>query len=183
MTASYSRASIALHWAMAALLGAAWILGDLLEELGRGPARTTAQGWHVLLGLGAAALLMARIAARLRHGGPSPEAGPGWERSLARAAHGLLYALMTLLPALGLGILLTGRRPFPVLGLFEIPAAWPAPGLHAALEGAHAAAAKLALGLVALHLAATAWHALVRRDGVAARMLPFLGRPAAARPR
>ena len=44
--------------------------------------------------------------------------------------------------------------------------------LHGTLEGVHEVMSNLMLGAVALHVAATLWHAFIRRDGVMRHMLP-----------
>jgi cytochrome b561 len=165
----YALPTILLHWAMAAAIAGAWLIGQFAEDAPRGSALI---GAHGLLGLAVLALLLPRVLARLLGGAPA-DAGAGWERGLARAAHGLLYALMLAVPLSGLGIAMAGRAPFPVLGLFEVPNLLAGLGLRGALEGAHEVAANLLLMTVLLHIAATLWHALVRRDGVAARMSPF----------
>jgi cytochrome b561 len=166
----YSTASILMHWTMAAAIAGAWMIGQLLEEFPRAE-RATPQGAHALIGLAVVALLLPRLLARILGGAPEA-AGPDWERRLATAAHVLLYALMLAVPLSGLAIALTGRAPLPVLGLFDIPAAMPDRGLHRTLEGVHEVLSNLILGAVALHVAATLWHALIRRDGVMRHMLP-----------
>jgi cytochrome b561 len=172
MATRYSRLSIALHWTMALAIGAAWLIGQVMEDMPRGPDKAFALGSHALVGLAVAALLLPRLLARFI--GPVPEdAGqPAWERRLAGAAHLLLYLLMLAVPLTGLAIAMSGRAPMPVLGLFEIPPLLSSLGLRKTLEGAHEVMANLLVGAVALHVAATLWHALVRHDGVAARMLP-----------
>lgn len=166
----YSMASILIHWSMAAAIAGAWLIGQVIEEFPRAE-RTLPQGAHALIGLTVLALVLPRLLARLIGGTPAAT-GPEWERRLASAAHVLLYALMVAVPLTGLAIALTGRAPLPVLGLFEIPALMPARGLHGTLEGVHEVMSNLMLGAVALHVAATLWHALIRRDGVARHMLP-----------
>lgn len=171
MAARYSRLSIALHWTMALAIGAAWLIGQVMEDMPRGPDKAFVLGSHALVGLAVAALLLPRLLARIA--GPVPEhaEGPGWERRLAGAAHLLLYLLMLAVPLTGLAIAMSGRAPMPVLGLFEIPPLLSGLGLRKTLEGAHEVVANLLVGTIILHVAATLWHALVRRDSVAARML------------
>ena len=167
----YSIPSIALHWTMAIAIGGAWLLGTLIDEFPRGAPRVSATGTHVLLGLTVAALIVPRILARLSGGAPRT-AAPEWERRLAVAVHLLLYALMVALPLTGIGLAMSGRNPVPVLGLFDIPSLPALTPFRGALGGTHELLANLMLGTVALHLLATLWHALVRRDGVWRHMLP-----------
>lgn len=160
---------------MALAIGAAWLIGEVMEDMPRGPDKVFALGSHALVGVAVAALLLPRLLARIA--GPVPEdaGAPGWERRLAGAAHLLLYLLMLAVPLTGLAIAMSGRAPMQVLGLFEIPALLSGLGLRKTLEGAHEVMANLLVGTVILHVAATLWHALVRHDGVAARMLPRRG--------
>jgi cytochrome b561 len=167
----YSIPSILLHWTMAAAIGAAWVIGLLLEELPRGGLLGLAQGVHVLLGLGVAALLLPRLLARFLGGAPD-HLGPAWSVRLAAAAHLLLYVLMLAVPLTGLAIAMSGRAPLPVLGLFEIPPLLAGLGLRRALEGLHEMLANLLVATIGLHVAATLWHAVVRRDGVMRHMSP-----------
>jgi cytochrome b561 len=166
----YAPLSILLHWTMALAIAAAWGVGTLMEDLPRA-ARAEAQGVHALIGLAVLALLLPRILARLVGGAPE-QAGPAWERRFAVSAHLLLYLLMLALPLTGLVIAMSGRAPMPVAGLFEIPVLLGGLGLHGPMEEVHGVLSNVMLGAVALHVAATLWHAFVRRDGVARHMLP-----------
>jgi len=166
----YSIPTILLHWTMAVAIGGSWLIGQVMEDLSR-DSRGMAQGTHALLGLIVIALLLPRLLARLVGGVPEAT-GPDWEKHLATAVHTLLYGLMLVLPLTGLAIAMTGRAPMPVVGLFDLPNLVSAPFLHRALEGVHEVLANVMLGTVALHIAATLWHALVRRDGVMRHMLP-----------
>lgn len=172
MPTRYSRLQQGLHWAIALLMIAGFILGEVMSDMPRGDAKTTAIGWHVLIGLCMAVLLVPRILARLS-GVPAPLPGPAWQEKLAKLGHHGLYAVMLVLPVTGLVSIFAASRPRPVLGLFEVPAFFPLGWLHEAMEGVHEAAAKLFLLLLVVHVLATLWHSLVRRDGTLARMLPW----------
>lgn len=175
--ARYSLPSILLHWTMALAILLAWTGMQLAEMLPRGAGKAFLVGTHALFGLGVLALLLPRILARLLGRGPGAAAGtPAWEARLAMATHLLLYALMVALPLSGIATALTGRAPFDVLGLLTIPNAFAGTGLRRTVKEAHELLANLMLAAVALHVAATLWHAFVRRDDVAARMMPRLGR-------
>lgn len=175
----FSTASIALHWTMALCIAAAWILAQVIDAVPRGPGRTAVLGSHVLVGLAVLALLLPRLVARLR--GPVPAPAPGtalWEERLAAATHVLLYGLMLAQPLSGIGFALVRRSPTDVLGLFTIPNLFADDTLRGLFGETHELLANLLLAAVALHVAATLFHHFIRRDGVAARMIPALGRDA-----
>ncbi len=172
MSTRYSLPLILLHWLAVPAMLAAFIIGEVMEDLPRGPEKISVMGWHILAGLTVAALLMPRIAIRLRGVPPMHGEAAFWEAGLARAAHLVMYAVMLLLPLTGLLSILAGTRTVPVLGLFELPALFPLSWLHEAMEEVHEAVARVFLVTLVMHVAATLWHVLVRRDGVLRRMLP-----------
>jgi cytochrome b561 len=163
---------ILLHWLILPLMVGAFILGEVMEDLPRGDGRMSVMGWHILAGLSMAALLVPRLVIRLRGVPPLPAATSALELWLARLAHLGLYAVMLVLPTTGLGSILAGKRTVSVLGLFDLPSLASLPWLHEAMEEIHEGAAKLFLLLLALHVAAALWHALIRRDGIFRRILP-----------
>jgi len=176
MTQRYSIASIALHWTMMLAIAAAWLIAQFIEDMPRGPDRVLAQGAHAAFGLAVAALLLPRLLARFLGGTLTDSVRPVWEQRLGQAAHLLLYALMIAMPLSGVAIALSGRAPFPVLGLFELPPLLSAYGLRKTLEEVHGVLSNVLLGAIALHVAATLWHVFVRHDGIAGRMIPVLRR-------
>jgi cytochrome b561 len=167
----YSIPSIVLHWSMALAIAAAWLLGTLVDDFPRGDPQVAATGAHILIGLIVLALLLPRVMARLSGGAPEV-AVPEWEKKLAGAAHLLLYGLMLALPLTGIALALSARATTPVLGLFDIPPLLAPLGLRGTFKEAHELLSNLMLGTVGLHVLATLWHALVRRDGVWRHMLP-----------
>lgn len=172
----YGAVSQTLHWLVAVLMLAAFLLGERLEELPRGPDKLTVLGWHLLIGSAVLGLVLVRLAWRRADPPPQDTALPLWQQYAAKAVHLGLYVLMLGLPLTGLLAVLTGGRPISVLGLVELPALVSVPWLHEAAEEVHGVGSKALLLLVGAHVLATLWHALVRRDGVAARMLPFAQR-------
>jgi cytochrome b561 len=173
--ARYDRVAIALHWAMALLLIAQLALGWWMLGLPKQPPGLRA-GWfnvHKSIGLLLGALILLRLAWRLRH--RPPDWGmllPAWQQRAARWTHGLLYAGLVVMPASGdLGSSF-GRYPVLFFGhaLPRWAPEWPA--AKAVLASVHLVSAWLLLGLLLLHVGAALRHAL-QRDGVLARMLPF----------
>jgi cytochrome b561 len=164
-----------LHWLMAAIILVAIALGVVAAILPRGAAlRPELLMVHKSLGMTALVLIALRVVWRLIVGAPPYSAALGaLSRLSAHAAHVALYALMIAMPVSGYVNSVAGGHPAPWFGLFEFPALV---GKNEAL--AHRASfahywLAWAIGAVlALHLAAVAWHVWVKRDDVFARMGP-----------
>ena len=168
---AYSRASVALHWLLAVLLIAQLVLGWWMVDLPKSPPGLRA-GWfnvHKSVGIVLATLVALRLAWRASH--PVEEAAglPPWQRAVAEGTHGMLYACMLLMPVSGfLGSAFT-RHPIRFFGtVLPVPHAdWPV--AKQLMSDFHTATAYAFVALVALHVAAAAWH-WWQRDGIAARM-------------
>ena len=61
--AAHGPATIALHWIMALLFAAAFIAGQVMEEMPRGGDKLTVLGWHLVLGAAVFALAIPQAAA------------------------------------------------------------------------------------------------------------------------
>lgn len=165
-----------MHWLLAVALLAQIALGWWMLDLPKSPPGLRA-GWfnlHKSIGLTIAAMVVLRLWWRARRPVAAHPQLPGWQRRASRATHVLLYLSMLVLPLSGL--LGSNFTRYPVL-YFGLKL----PGWHHEWAAAkdmmsvvHAASAWLVMALVALHVAAAAWHWL-RRDAVCARMgLPSL---------
>ncbi len=152
----YSRIQIALHWAIAAMIAANYLLGD---DMGRA-LRTHLRGGevglfpgmvHVWLGLAVLVLVALRLALRLAVGVPeAPAGGPELLRRAGHWVHLALYGLMIAMPVFG-------------------ALAWYA-GVDVAGD-AHEVTANLIMLLAGLHAAAALFHHYVLRDGLILRMV------------
>jgi len=166
----YSFPSRLLHWSMAALIGAAFALAWMREELPKGDLRTAMLDWHQWAGLAILILLAFRVAERFRKPAPAL-AGPVWQRLAARAVEGSLYVLMLVQPLLGwLQASLKGRA-VSLFGSALPSLAAPDRGLAKQIGGLHETAGWVILALVALHVAATLYHRFWKHDDVLASML------------
>ena len=151
--ASYTRLQIALHWAIAVMIFAAWILGDgmgrhLRDRIAAGESGITGNTPHVWLGGAVFALVLVRIVVRLVSGAPAHQGG-GLVRLAATWGHRLLYLLMLVVPASGIAA-----------WYFGLPSG-----------DVHETAAN-ALMLVALaHAVMGLFHQFILRDGTLVRML------------
>lgn len=128
---------------------------------------------HKTVGLVIFVVVAARVAYRIVNPPPPlPGRTAAVERGLAHATHWLLYAVLLAMPVSGYVMSSGGPYPISILGLFAVPKlpVGPAQGEIAAMVHVYGQFAVYAL--IALHLAGTAWHLFVRRDGVLDRMLP-----------
>ncbi len=98
----YSRAQRLLHWTMALIILPALAIGLYCSYLGHTPEREFLMTIHKSLGMTALALLVLRIPVRAYRGEPDWQEKPHRHAHLAsRLAHGILYALMLLMPVAG----------------------------------------------------------------------------------
>lgn len=168
--ARYTLPAIALHWVQAILV--VWLLwlGWTMVDLPKGAGRSNAYGLHKSLGLLMLLLLVLRLFWRRLHPAPALPFG-GREATLAHLTHHLLYAFLFLAPLAG--YLATSFTPYG-LKLFGIDVpklGWPDETLNSAFKLLHQIAVWGGAGLIVLHVAAVAKHAL-RRESILQRMLP-----------
>ncbi len=164
MAEGWSRAQRALHWWVAALVllgfGLGWVMVALPFSLLLG--KFLAYQLHKTLGLTVAALVLWRLALRWRRGRPPPDPGmPAWQRRAAAAGHAALYALLLLVPLLGLLTADTAAFQVPTLFLFVLPVPallGPDPAQFALLRTLHWIAASLLVALAAGHALAALRH-------------------------
>ncbi|MBU6502019.1 MAG: cytochrome b [Burkholderiaceae bacterium] len=162
---------------MALLIVAGFGVGLYMVELRLSPLQLRLYSYHKWIGVTVFALLVPRIAWRVRHGPSLPVAMPAWERAAASAVHLLLYLLMAAIPvsgwlmssALGVSTVYLGVWPLPdLLGRNE--------ALGLVLQALHHILNDALLALVALHVAAALKHHFVDRDDILVRMFRFTGR-------
>jgi cytochrome b561 len=157
----YSGRQILLHWSVAVLIAAQFLLAEGMEEAWRavrdGGAKvmTTGAAIHIAIGLAVLALGIWRLAIRLRRGAPAAPAGTsGLQETVARITHVLLYVLMIGLPVGGL-------------------LAW-------ALESetfaeAHVLGKSVLMILVILHILGAVYNQWVLKNGLIRRMMKAEG--------
>jgi cytochrome b561 len=174
MPGRYSPVQQLLHWITAALMFAilpvAWVTTSLKEDT---PKFDFFLDVHKALGLTILALTLVRVVWRLaERPPPHPSSLPRWNRGMADFTLAALLVLMILTPVTGY-LWTTGHgydvAPFGVAfpRLF-----WNDRAIGDAAKAIHQAAQWAVYALIGLHLAGVAFHLMVRRDGLIARMLP-----------
>ena len=130
---------------------------------------------HKFLGLILLALILARLYYRVTAGAPKPDPSlTTWQTALSKTVHALLYVALIAVPFLGYlaaayfgATTLFGTVHVPSIVIEDKDFGRDVIGLH--IWGTY-----VLLGLVALHLAGTLYHHMIKRDNVVARMLPNL---------
>jgi cytochrome b561 len=156
MHKGYSTLQIGLHWTIAGLILANWLLSgamesayrDLLEDVVG--ATTLAAIAHIVIGLTVLALILARMSLKLRRPvEPAPEPQV-WMKTAATINHWLFYITLIALPMTGF-------------------IAW-----FAKAEGAgnaHGNLFNILLVIAALHIGAALYHQFALRDRLIRRMM------------
>ena len=172
---SYGILAQALHWLVAALVFAQLALGLYAADLPLGIERLRLLSRHKSLGLALLALALLRLAWRAAQAPPPlPASMPRWERGAALATHRLIYLLLVLAPLAGWLQASASGLSVNWFGLFQMPDLVPKSRALAELfRLAHLVCVALLAALVAGHVAAALRHALLLRDGVLHRMLPW----------
>ena len=129
---------------------------------------------HKSLGMTALVLAVLRVPYRLYAGAPPyGQTLAPLTRAAERLAHFALYVLMIAMPVAGYVDSAAGGHDVPWFGLFAWPLVAPQDkGISHIAAQAHYWLAWTIGVVLALHLAAVAWHLWVERDDVFARMWP-----------
>lgn len=196
----YSTVAIVLHWLIAfavlSMVPMGWWMSDAIAEPGAQATAYRVFQLHKSIGLTILALTALRLGWRLIHVPPAPPVSKAWEHALATVTHAAFYVLLFALPlsgwlyvstgwsapqdrALAVATSWFGLVPVPHLpGVAEAAAETRRDLAHGAL-GAHSLMAWMVLVLAGLHIGAALKHQFIDRDGVLARMAPFLPAPQA----
>ncbi len=156
MRDGYRISQIALHWLIAGLLPVQYLTGGSIERIhhavhmGMQPSSFDVFQHlvHNYTGMAIGGLMGLRLLLRIMRP-PSPAISPTGADRLAKALHFGFYAVIIAQATLGF---VASYLTFSVAPL-------------------HVIGSNLILAMVALHFAAAAWHALIRRDGTLDRMI------------
>ena len=177
-SARYTRTAVALHWLAAILIFAAFPLGLIMSDLPLSPLKLKLISYHKWLGVSVFLLAAARLAWRATHTPPPlPDVMPAWQRRAASGLHFLLYLLLFAIPLSGW--LMSSAKGFQTVyfGVLPLPdLIGKDKALGDALQEVHEMLNYGLLALVSAHVAAALKHQFIDRNGILARMLPFLDR-------
>jgi cytochrome b561 len=168
----YTGVAQALHWltvaALCLLLPFVWVA----ENFPPGPVRVFWYMAHESMGISVMLMVLIRLTWRWRHRAPSYPSGTGRVTAmLAGLNHGLLYAVLLVMPVTG--YLMAGNgQDVPFFRVIALPGFAKNEPLGVFADTVHVWSQFVVYGLIVLHVAATVWHVAVRRDGMLDRMLP-----------
>jgi cytochrome b561 len=173
----YGPVAIALHWSTALLIVLAFGLGLTVDAFPK-PWVGGVINAHALLGLAVLALTFFRFFWRLKHPAPAfPATFPPLMKLASHAGHMALYALMVLIPLIGIPTLLYRGRGLD-FGLFQIASPFArTKEIFGPLTEVHEIASYALIALAIGHALAAIYHQRVLRDGTLSRMLPAPRQP------
>ncbi len=177
-TTRYTFVALGLHWLLAIMIVASFGVGTYMVDMQMSPSRLKLFNYHKWAGVTILALSAARLLWRLSHRAPPlPDTMPGWQRMASHATHMALYGLFFAVPLLGWAYSSAAGFPIVWMGLVPLPDfVGKDRELAELIKPFHGLAAWLLASFVVLHVAAALKHHFIDKDGVLARMLPFLNR-------
>jgi cytochrome b561 len=173
----FSSTAIVLHWLMALMLTANFVLGLSMSDLPLSPQKLQFVSWHKWVGISLLGLASLRLLWRVSVQPPPLLPAPAWQLRAAHASHFVLYLLMFAIPVSGWIMSSAGGFTVVYLGLFPLPdLVGKNKALFGQLKDLHEILNYALLALVVLHAAAALKHHWLDRDATLARMLPWLRR-------
>ncbi|MFH5773800.1 cytochrome b [Paracoccus sp. NGMCC 1.201697] len=167
-----------LHWIVALLVLPMIAAGLIMTQDGLArPLQDALFLLHKHIGLLVLFLALLRILYRwFNPAPPLPLSMPDWQRRVAQTSHVLMYVLLVVMPVSGFIRVRAGGFPIELLDALGLIGPIPrSKELADTASALHQAAAFLLIALICLHVAATLYHALIRRDGIWARIWPPSG--------
>jgi len=170
----YHPVLVVLHWFLALLIIATLVLGAfvLVKIPNASPMKLKGLSSHMIGGMIILGLMLVRLVIRTRSAHPAvASAGHPLLDWLGWMSHRLFYVTVIVMAASGIVMALqTGLFETVFFGHGQVPADfWIYP-----IRSVHYVLSRLLMTLIALHIVAAFYHALVLRDGLFGRM--FFGR-------
>jgi cytochrome b561 len=170
---SWGAAARGLHWLIAALILAQFVIGSIAEEMKLTPAKLDLFVWHKSIGITVLLLAILRLVWRMGNPPPLPLTGmPEWERKLAAVAHWVIYVLIFAVPLSGWWVSDASRVPFTAFFVVPMPDLIATDrALQEAAAEVHESLTTALLIVVIVHVAAALRHHFLLHDDVLRRML------------
>lgn len=172
MNTHYHPFAKSLHWLMSILIIGLLALGLYMHELPLSPQKLELYSWHKWFGVTVFMLVWLRLAWRIVHPAPPPPAALSPVlKNTARAAHGVLYGLMVLIPLSGW--LMSSAKGFQTVwfGVLPIPDLLSRDKeLGDLLQEVHEGLNVALMLTLSGHVAAALWHHFVLNDDTLKRM-------------
>ena len=160
-----------IHWGMAILLITLFLMGENMVDLPKGGEKWELYDLHKSLGVLAAVFIIFRIYWYRKNQYPKPQ-GKSWQKTSAKIAHRLLYALMVLFPLSGFMMSMGGGHDVSFFGLFTLPNFIPeSEFIHETGKVIHDISHLIFMLVVILHIAGAFYHQFIDRDGTLMRMI------------
>jgi cytochrome b561 len=176
----YGAAPQILHWLTALFVICGWLLGTFLDDLPKGPIRSSGLVIHMTLGQFVVVFLIARLVWRMANPPPPPEPTRfGWlQQAIAAFTHYVLYTLLVAVPFMGILVQLKRGHALPLFGIWDLNSPWPVDRAMAKnLLKVHEYLADALLLLAGVHAAAALMHHYLFEDRTLLRMLPGVSPP------
>jgi len=168
---TYDRRTIAFHWLTALLVVVQWVGAHYIDAFPKGPLRVDARSTHITIGVALIVVIVARLAWRATGGRRLAPVSHPAVRAISHATHGILYALLAVL--LAVGVANAWERGDSLFNLFKLPPF--APGntsLKHAIETLHEQLANILLIVAGAHALAAIAHEFIGKDRILRRMIP-----------
>ena len=171
---SWGSVAKALHWIMALLIFAMFVLGWVAVAYPLSPTQLNLFIWHKSIGLSLLGLVCIRLIWRVVNTTPVPPAAVSpFEYTLARLGHATLYLLMILMPLSGYVINSTSGFGFRFFGWARVPNLIPPNKVWQDIgETVHFVLFVIFVLVIVIHVAAALRHHFVQNNNVLTRMLP-----------
>lgn len=176
-TTHYTKTAQILHWTMAVIFIAAWLIGfysgNFLSYDADGAIKGNVITLHKNIATPILFLIVIRIFWRYTHPAPKlPDSMSPLMKSFAHMAHWILYFMLLAMPITGCLYSWSVGYPAPVLYLFNLPALIePNPAITAIVKPVHIYLSWFVAGLIALHILAALKHHFIDKDHILLSML------------
>lgn len=180
----YGRVAAALHWLIGIALLAQIAFGFALDQIApRGtPSRASVINLHKSIGITLGVLIVLRVLWRLRHRPPAwPASMSIRQRRAAVLGHRALYVCMLVMPTSGYIASNFSKHGVKLFGTPLAPWGADIPPVYSAFNLLHVSTAWIFSALIAGHVVVAIKHALVDRDCLFVRILPWRAAKAPSR--